>query len=98
MALRRELKANKRAIEESGNGFAWCSIDVYCILSTYIERFFLVYWEEEEMVSVHPKRELLDGVGTVGEWCTVFFQKKPFKGKVAAIGMYTFVVSYRIIW
>ena len=52
---------------------------IVIVISLYIvnvEQFFLVYWEEEEMVSVHPKRELLEEVRNVGEWCTVFFGKK----------------------
>ena len=65
---------------------------IVIVISLYIvnvEQFFLVYWKEEEMVSVHPKRELLDEVRNVGEWCTVLFGKKPFKGKIAAIGTYS---------
>ena len=60
-----------------------------------LERFFLIYWPEEEedgTVSVHPLEELKgpESSREVGSACVVSFGKKLYTGRIAAFGKYVY--------
>ena len=49
--------------------------------------FYLVYWEHEEQVSIHPESEILaTQTKVIGEVCQVQFGKLTYEGKIACIG------------
>ena len=52
-----------------------------------LERYFLVWWPEEDKVSILPEHDILDGASAaVGESCIVSCGKMSFIGKISAIG------------
>ena len=55
------------------------------------ERYFLVWWPEENKTSVLPERDILEGAtATVGKPCVVSYGKATYSGNVAAIGRFLF--------
>lgn len=53
--------------------------------SSPTEQFILVYWMDEESVSVVDE-ESVEGVKAVGEMCSVKLGKTSYSGKTAAVG------------
>ena len=59
-----------------------------CIVAAIM--FYLVYWEHEDQVSIHPESEIVTETKTIGELCLVRFGKLVYEGKIACIGEWIF--------
>lgn len=51
----------------------------------FLEQFILVYWPDEDCVSV-VSEESVEGTNDMGEPCAVKLGKKVYSGRTAAIG------------
>ena len=88
MALRAATKALQDAMKNKGNAFNFY-IRVClsrCLLK--IERYYLIFWEEEGSVSFHKEDEVkMDG--SIGDIVPVQYEKgKESDGRIAGIGKY----------
>lgn len=56
----------------------------------FSERFYLVWWEDENNVSIHSEEELKkgdpEGQLSVGCACVVRFGRREYTGKIASVG------------
>ena len=60
-------------------------LDYYLLCST--EKYYLVFWEEEDSVSVVPQACLAESKQpTVGEVCDVILRRKRYSGRISATG------------
>ena len=50
------------------------------------EKYYLVFWRQEEMVSIHSDGEVKAKEKSIGESCQVRFGKKEYVGLIASIG------------
>ena len=61
--------------------------------SLYTERYFLMYWEAEDKVSVHKENELKGQDSRdsliVGDTASCRFGKTEYEGKIAGVGKKT---------
>ena len=59
-----------------------------------VEFYFLIYWNDEDGVSIHHEGELaeVEGDRKVGDTCTVKFGSKSYSGQIAFFGKSTFTV------
>ena len=91
MALRAQLKALKNSAKNNGKYYF---LDMAICTSVVLEIYYLVLWETEGTVSVHPKNELKDPVPSTtvcGETCTVKFGRTYYTGKIACSGKFSHI-------
>ena len=90
MALRAKIRAYSLAVKDKGTSvILMCYIVVSLFLILY-RNVFLVYWGEEEGVSVHLAAELdVEGERAVGDSCIVRFGKSKYTGRIAYFGEIT---------
>ena len=68
-----------------------------CTTTNYLyEEFCLVFWPEEEQVSVVAKSRLLEG-NAVGDTCSVRVRRAVHKGSILAIGKYPFSCLFPVV-
>ena len=85
MALRASIKAKSKAAKEKGKLYVFVVCKMFmCIVAVIM--FYLVYWEHEEQVSIHPESEIVTETKAIGELCQVRFGKLLYEGKIACIG------------
>ena len=68
----------------------------YVVTTGTIELFYLVFWECEDSVSIHPLSEIISPdkeLHAVGDVCMVKFKNGDFEGKIASYGMNTYSYS-----
>jgi len=84
MSVRRTVREKAQNVREKGMKYTYWSIS----LGYWAEIWSLVYWEEEDTVTYHPERELVDKEQStaVGVYCSVKFGKRLCRGEIAAIG------------
>ena len=58
---------------------------MFCKSLFLAERHFLVFWESEDTVSIHPQKEVLHLDNTS---CKVNFKKKTYIGKICGSGKF----------
>ena len=68
----------------------------YILYTLHTEGFVLVYWPDEECMSVVASSRVT-GSHEVGDECTVTMQRKTYSGRIAATGMYVCVNLFIII-
>ena len=93
MALRASLKAKSKAAKEKGKLYVFVVCKMFmcmCIVAAIM--FYLVYWEHEEQVSIHPESEIVTETKAIGELCQVRFGKLLYEGKIACIGKWILFV------
>ena len=67
---------------------------MFCVFTKNVrsvERYFLIYWEEEECVNVFPANSIVKpppNEAAVGSICQVKVAWSVYCGKVAAIGVF----------
>ena len=95
MALRRKLKAIEQRVKDSGKCQLIFILMHYVVL---LERFYLVFWEEESNVSVHSEKELKEPLPEerVGDACSIKFGRIWYTGKIASMGKLSCIVNVRV--
>ena len=66
---------------------------LYCFLLSLLERFYLLWWENENTVSTHAKHEIVewrDESRIAGSLCAMKFGKRIYTGKIASVGRLTY--------
>ena len=77
------FKSRKKVVQ-----FFACQLSI-CTYIFNVERYFLVWWPEEDKASVLPEHDILDGdSAAVGKSCVVSIGKATYVGKVSAIGKF----------
>lgn len=65
------------------------------VLLILTEQYLLVYWEEEDGVSVVVEDQV-DRVAPVGESCSVKCGKSAYPGKIAAVGKWAYTATFSL--
>ena len=97
LSLRLKLKTLQEQKSESGCCVTACAImfSVFTKNVPSVERYFLIYWEEEECVNVVPANSIVKpspNEAAVGSICQVKVARSVYRGKVAATGKCVFCV------
>ena len=64
-----------------------------CFLLSLLERFYLLWWEDDNTVSTHAKHEIVewrDESRIAGSLCAVKFGKRIYTGKITSVKRLTY--------
>lgn len=67
---------------------------ILLILTILEEKYYLIFWKEEDTVSIHLDREVEADSKSVGECCQVSFGKRQYEGLIASSGNSASVILY----
>ena len=86
MTLRQKTREASQAAKDKGTYSYICNLIWLSVFCIFKEITYLVYWGEDEGVSIHPGNEVEGESKNIGDPCIVKFKGAPYSGKIAFSG------------